>query len=109
MVNNWQVPLGHETGFGKIICLPSDPYLHSIAVLLADQSDHPHVLDDPEEHVSGVQQDGHGQLRRRRRRGGEREVHICPVLLGEKSFLGVTFQGHLDVPRKKGTKLSKSD
>ena len=46
--------------------------------------DHPHVVDDPEEHVSGVQQDGHGQLRRRRRRGGEREVHICPVLLGEK-------------------------
>ena len=72
--------LRHETGFGKIICLPSDPYLHSIAVLLAD---HPHVIDDPEEHVSGVQQDGHGQLRRRRRRGGEREVHICPVLLGE--------------------------
>ena len=47
-------------------------------------ADHSHVLDDPEEHVSGVQQDGHGQLRRRRRRGGEREVHICPVLLGEK-------------------------
>ena len=45
--------------------------------------DNVHVLDDPEEHVSGVQQDGHGQLRRRRRRGGKREVHICPVLLGE--------------------------
>ena len=28
--------------------------------------DHAHVVDDPEEHVSGVQQDGHGQLRRRR-------------------------------------------
>ena len=50
-----------------------------------------HSIDDPEEHVSGVQQDGHGQLRRRRRRGGEREVHICPVLLGENlSFSSFT-------------------
>ena len=48
-----------------------------------NHSEHVHVIDDPEEHVSGVQQDGHGQLRRRRRRGGKREVHICPVLLGE--------------------------
>ena len=68
-----------------------------------------HSIDDPEEHVSGVQQDGHGQLRQRCRRGGEREVHICPVLLGEKSFLGGYFPRSLDVLRQKGTKLSKSD
>ena len=52
-------------------------------VLPIVELDHPHVADDPEEHVGGVQQDGHGQLRRRGGRGGEREVHICPVLLGE--------------------------
>ena len=88
--------------------------------------DHGNVVDDPEEHVSGVQQDGHGQLRRRRRRGGEREVHICPVLLGENSQSGigdhffrnretrtllktqfrVISKGHLNVPGKEA-KLSK--
>ena len=46
--------------------------------------DHPRVADDPEKHVSGVQQNGHGQLRGGRRRGRKREIHICPVLLGEK-------------------------
>ena len=78
-------------------------------VLPIVELDHPHVADDPEEHVGGVQQDGHGQLRRRGGRGGEREVHICPVLLGENWFSDQNsiFQGRLNVPGKKGRKLSK--
>ena len=78
-------------------------------VLPIVELDHPHVADDPEEHVGGVQQDGHGQLRRRGGRGGEREVHICPVLLGENcsSDQNSIFQGRLNVPGKKGRKLSK--
>ena len=43
-----------------------------------------HSIDDPEEHVSGVQQDGHGQLRRRGGRGGQWQVHLSSVLLGEE-------------------------
>ena len=43
-----------------------------------------HSIDDPEEHVGGVQQDGHGQLRRRGGRGGQWQVHLSSVLLGEE-------------------------
>ena len=74
-----------------------------------------HSIDDPEEHVGGVQQDGHGQLRRRGGRGGQWQVHLSSVLLGEEKHTLLDsgavpipryIQGQFNVPGK-GIKLSK--